>query len=346
MGHDLTLVTDEQIITAIRNSIVRLNALSKSIQSKHNFDEIEQRWTKNSSDYKGFWRGADIQVVEAGNEETIYDWQSREILSHGYSSDQPCPTKFPNLISGILIEISDIVSDILDYQNKYAFYWEIHITCTNMATKNSEVAPEVACATIIYNQVRLLNSWLQRLEQKRTAPNEPTLPELGWRYYFAFGRNVNHSVMLSDSRCPNSIFLGRALLKDYRFALDSKGYATVISNTGSNTVGVLWLVSPNDKVNLDRCEGVGRNPPSYQENTKSIETTDANLFGGPEHVEAFLYVSNRKLGTVPADGYIEQIIDGLSQSLYSAEDIGHYKNYLNNHSIRDNEINNLNFLHY
>mgnify|MGYP000014430210 FL=1 len=341
MGHDLTLVTDEQTITAIRNSILRLNALSKSVQSKHNFDEIEQRWTKNNNDYKGFWRGADIQVIETRNGETIYDWQNREILSQGYSSDQPCPTKFPHLISGILIEISDIVSDILDYQNKYAFYWEIHLTCINLATKNSEAAPEVACATIIYNQVRLLNSWLQRLEQKRNTPNEPTLIDLGWRYYFAFGRNVNHDVMLSDSRCPNSIFLGRALLKDYRFALDSKGYATVISNTGSNTIGVLWLVSPNDKLNLDRCEGVGRNPPSYQENTKSIETTDANLFGGPKHVDAFLYVSNRKLGTVPADGYIEQIIDGLSQSLYSAEDIGHYKNYLKSQSPKPPYVSNL-----
>jgi hypothetical protein len=143
MGHDLTLVTDEQTITAIRNSILRLNALSKSIQSKHNFDEIEQRWTKNNNDYKGFWRGADIQVIETRNVETIYDWQNREILSHGYSSDQPCPTKFPHLISGILVEISDIVTDILDYQNKYASYWEMHLTCTNLATKNSEVAPAV-----------------------------------------------------------------------------------------------------------------------------------------------------------------------------------------------------------
>ena len=72
--------------------------------------------------------------------------------------------------------------------------------------------------------------------------------------YFAYGSNMDVEQMAH--RCPDAKKISVATLVGYRFAINDRGVATVIPMRGVNTEGVLWSISPTDKVSLDRYEGV------------------------------------------------------------------------------------------
>lgn len=74
------------------------------------------------------------------------------------------------------------------------------------------------------------------------------------RLYFAYGANINKNNM--KTRCPNAVFIGKAVIKDKRFILNQFGVATVIDAPGSTVYGVLWNLSVKDEENLDIFEGV------------------------------------------------------------------------------------------
>ena len=72
--------------------------------------------------------------------------------------------------------------------------------------------------------------------------------------YFAYGSNMDVEQMAH--RCPDAKKISVATLVGYRFAINDHGVATVIPTPDVNTEGVLWSISPTDKVSLDRYEGV------------------------------------------------------------------------------------------
>ena len=74
------------------------------------------------------------------------------------------------------------------------------------------------------------------------------------RKYFAYGSNMDRQQM--KSRCPGAVPCGVAELKNYKFALDEVGYATVIPCTGYSVKGVIWEISDVNECSLDRYEGV------------------------------------------------------------------------------------------
>lgn len=74
------------------------------------------------------------------------------------------------------------------------------------------------------------------------------------RLYFAYGSNMNPAQM--RFRCPTSKAVARATLRGYRFAINSRGVATIVESEKSSVSGVLWKISRLDEEVLDCFEGV------------------------------------------------------------------------------------------
>jgi gamma-glutamylcyclotransferase (GGCT)/AIG2-like uncharacterized protein YtfP len=322
--------TDQDILRLIRDHIFELNTLSKTLQSDENFEDIEKKWNPEPDYEFPYWRGARIQVVEANKGDTVENWRAIKSLEHMYYYDEPCPSRFPKLLSGLInaIQVGAIKhgNGYLKHFNSYEFYYEVSKACVALELSHIHVTKAQLCSSIIFSQIRLLNKWVQDLEIEINRPSAPSLIQLGWRYYFAFGRNVNQTAMLGKNRCPNAINLGQAELKNHRFAIDERGYATVVAKNDDNVIGILWAISPEDERQLDRREGVHNN--IYRKEKMSILSNQAAFFGGPEEVIALVYVSNSLEGNTPRTGYMEEIIEGLREALYSDRDLVLYRNFL------------------
>jgi gamma-glutamylcyclotransferase (GGCT)/AIG2-like uncharacterized protein YtfP len=72
--------------------------------------------------------------------------------------------------------------------------------------------------------------------------------------YFAYGSNMSRGPM--SERCPTARDAGRAILRDYRFAIMANGYASVVPAAGENVHGILWTIDPRDLAALDDYEDV------------------------------------------------------------------------------------------
>lgn len=59
-------------------------------------------------------------------------------------------------------------------------------------------------------------------------------------------------------RCPSSLYLGLGRLPGYRWIINSRGYANVVSSAeaGAEVYGLVYNLTPDDERGLDRNEGV------------------------------------------------------------------------------------------
>lgn len=92
------------------------------------------------------------------------------------------------------------------------------------------------------------------------------------RFYFAFGSNLHLGQMAK--RCPESRYIGTAKLHDYRFQINQRGYANVVSSPGDCVEGLIYLLSLTDEARLDKSEGV---PTAYQKRNLVIELFTAAI---------------------------------------------------------------------
>ena len=76
------------------------------------------------------------------------------------------------------------------------------------------------------------------------------------RLYFAYGSNLSLAQMAK--RCPASYYVGRAVLPDYRWQINQRGYANVVACPGSSVHGLVFQLGNDgdDEAHLDRSEGV------------------------------------------------------------------------------------------
>jgi hypothetical protein len=72
--------------------------------------------------------------------------------------------------------------------------------------------------------------------------------------HFAYGANMSRAVMRRYA--PAARALGPATLGDHRFVITGDGYASVESARGQVVHGVLWRITPRDRVLLDAWENV------------------------------------------------------------------------------------------
>jgi hypothetical protein len=73
--------------------------------------------------------------------------------------------------------------------------------------------------------------------------------------HFAYGANMSRAVMRKYA--PGARALGAAALADHRFVITADGYASVEPARAQTVHGVLWRITPRDRVMLDAWENVG-----------------------------------------------------------------------------------------
>jgi putative SOS response-associated peptidase YedK len=72
--------------------------------------------------------------------------------------------------------------------------------------------------------------------------------------HFAYGANMSCAVMRKYA--PGARAFGPAALADHRFVITADGYASVEASPGDTVHGVLWWITPRDRVLLDGWENV------------------------------------------------------------------------------------------
>ncbi|KAI0001050.1 hypothetical protein BJV77DRAFT_1057886 [Russula vinacea] len=86
--------------------------------------------------------------------------------------------------------------------------------------------------------------------------------------YFGYGSNVWMDQM--NRRCPESRYIATAVLHDWCWIIDQRGYANVISSPGDHVLGFIYELNPTDEASLDEYEEVPRiyKKRTYQSTTK------------------------------------------------------------------------------
>ena len=72
--------------------------------------------------------------------------------------------------------------------------------------------------------------------------------------HFAYGANMHRDVMRRHA--PAATPIGAAALADHRFIITADGYASVAPGLAHTVHGVLWRITPRDRVTLDAWENV------------------------------------------------------------------------------------------
>jgi gamma-glutamylcyclotransferase (GGCT)/AIG2-like uncharacterized protein YtfP len=117
--------------------------------------------------------------------------------------------------------------------------------------------------------------------------------------YFAYGSNLDQFQM--KRRCPDTTAVGSGELENYRFIINSRGYASVIPESGASVKGRVWHLSMTDVEQLDHYEGV-----QYGTYLKSM---NCKINMGEEYVETLIYIASCDTFGPPRPDYLENIID-------------------------------------
>lgn len=127
-------------------------------------------------------------------------------------------------------------------------------------------------------------------------------------------------------RCPTSRFQGVGRLLGYRWIINDRGYANVVSspNTENVVYGLIYSLTPSDERTLDRNEGV---PWAYTKETLAVDfwsskgdSGPVNVMREPDRRDMVLYIDRLRLESYrPKDEYIHRmnmgIEDGIRQGI-------------------------------
>ncbi|KAJ7709631.1 Butirosin biosynthesis, BtrG-like protein [Mycena rosella] len=116
--------------------------------------------------------------------------------------------------------------------------------------------------------------------------------------YFGYGSNLWRDQM--NRRCPDNKFLGTTRLADWRWIINTAGYATILPSEGDEVYAFLYELSPADEAILDGYEGV---PTSYVKQTMAVEYFGTKDYGVVRHgkriVDALVYVDVQRVKDGP-----------------------------------------------
>ena len=115
--------------------------------------------------------------------------------------------------------------------------------------------------------------------------------------HFAYGANMSRAVMRKYA--PGAHALGVAELAGHRFVVTGDGYASVEPECAASVHGVLWRITPRDRVMLDAWENVPAG--LYRAETVPVRH-------GGELMPALVYFARHGPEGRPKPGYIELVI--------------------------------------
>jgi len=115
--------------------------------------------------------------------------------------------------------------------------------------------------------------------------------------HFAYGANMSRAVMRRYA--PAASALGAAELVGPRFVITGDGYASVEPERASSVHGVLWRITPRDRVSLDAWENVEGG--LYRAATLAVKHDGRRM-------TALVYRARPNGEGRPKPGYIELVI--------------------------------------
>ncbi|KAH6604199.1 hypothetical protein Trco_007645 [Trichoderma cornu-damae] len=99
------------------------------------------------------------------------------------------------------------------------------------------------------------------------------------KLYFAYGSNLHMKQM--NRRCPNSKFIGKARLCNYRWQINERGYANVAEAEGHWVDGLVYEIDDADEAKLDISEGVAKNAYDKRYMTVLLHRARSALYRRP-----------------------------------------------------------------
>jgi hypothetical protein len=115
--------------------------------------------------------------------------------------------------------------------------------------------------------------------------------------HFAYGSNMHRAVMRKHA--PAAVPFGVARLADYRFVITADGYASVEPARAQAVHGVLWRLTPRDRVTLDLWENIAGG--LYRAVTLPVQ------YAG-RHSSALVYLARPRPVGQPKPGYMEIVV--------------------------------------
>ena len=115
--------------------------------------------------------------------------------------------------------------------------------------------------------------------------------------HFAYGSNMDRAVMRRHA--PAAEPVGVAALANHRFVISADGYASVVPARAQTVYGVLWRLTPRDRVTLDIWESVA----SGQYRAEALPV----LVAGSRR-QVLVYVARRRRAGRPKAGYMELVL--------------------------------------
>jgi hypothetical protein len=115
--------------------------------------------------------------------------------------------------------------------------------------------------------------------------------------HFAYGSNLDRAIMLRHA--PSAEPIGVASLSNHRFVITADGYASIEPVQAQTVYGVLWRLTPRDRVTLDMWENIA----SGMYCAKTLLVRRPGL-----RQPVLVYVARRRREGRPKTGYMELVL--------------------------------------
>jgi len=119
----------------------------------------------------------------------------------------------------------------------------------------------------------------------------------GAMLHFAYGSNMDRAVMRKHA--PAAEPVGSAFLINHRFVITADGYASVVPARAQIVYGLLWRLTPRDRVTLDMWEGLGSG--QYRAAVMPVRRAGARQ-------PALVYLARPQPFGRPKAGYMELVL--------------------------------------
>lgn len=139
------------------------------------------------------------------------------------------------------------------------------------------------------------------------------------QYYFAYGANMNVSRM--HMRCPDAQLIGRAVVHEHRFEINSLGVGTIIQDIGHSVHGLMWKISREDELSLDKYEGVEMG--CYLKQLHKVSLGDSY-----NDTSVMAYIATDSTPGIPSKVYLADIIIAAILEKFPSHYIDHLKSIL------------------
>jgi hypothetical protein len=135
--------------------------------------------------------------------------------------------------------------------------------------------------------------------------------------HFAYGSNMHRAVMRKHA--PEAVAIGVARLEGYRFIITTDGYASVAPHASGCVHGLLWRLTPRDRITLDRWENIAAG---------LYRAERLPVIAGGKRRRALIYVARHRSAGVPRPGYMEIVMAGARNCELPADYVASLQRWL------------------